>query len=142
MATAGPALPDRHTNPLVYRLGEQEQSVLSVLLANRGRVISRRELSRRAGLANLSERRCAHRDIKPLNLMIARPLWAVEALFDSADDTALSAGAELWLIDHDLAKAYEQPPPREGGASLDLFGELRTGHLTCSAAHLERLSLA
>jgi len=42
----------------VYRLGEQEQSVLNVLLANRGRVISRRELARRAGLANLSERRC------------------------------------------------------------------------------------
>ena len=58
MATAGPALPERHTNPLVYRLGEQEQSVLNVLLANRGRVISRRELARRAGLASLSERRC------------------------------------------------------------------------------------
>ena len=58
MATAGPALPERHPNPLVYRLGEQEQSVLSVLLANRGRVISRRELARRAGLASLSERRC------------------------------------------------------------------------------------
>jgi DNA-binding response OmpR family regulator len=42
----------------VYRLGEQEQTVLGVLLANRGRVISRRELARRAGLANLSERRC------------------------------------------------------------------------------------
>ena len=42
----------------MYRLGEQEQSVLSVLLANRGRVISRRELARRAGLASLSERRC------------------------------------------------------------------------------------
>jgi DNA-binding winged helix-turn-helix (wHTH) protein len=42
----------------VYRLGEQEQSVLGVLLANRGRVISRRDLARRAGLANLSERRC------------------------------------------------------------------------------------
>jgi DNA-binding winged helix-turn-helix (wHTH) protein len=58
MATAGPALPERHTNPLVYRLGEQEQSVLSVLLANRGRVIGRRELARRAGLLSLSERRC------------------------------------------------------------------------------------
>ena len=58
MATAGPALPDRHTNPLVYRLGEQEQTVLDVLLVNRGRVISRRELARRAGLADLSERRC------------------------------------------------------------------------------------
>ena len=32
--------------------------MLSVLLTNRGRVISRRELARRAGLANLSERRC------------------------------------------------------------------------------------
>ncbi len=32
--------------------------MLSVLLANRGRVISRRELARRAGLASLSERRC------------------------------------------------------------------------------------
>lgn len=42
----------------MYRLGEQEQSVLNVLLANRGRVIGRRELARRAGLATLSERRC------------------------------------------------------------------------------------
>ena len=58
MDAAGPALPDRYAHPLVYRLGEQEQSVLRVLLANRGRVISRRELARRAGLANLSERRC------------------------------------------------------------------------------------
>jgi len=32
--------------------------VLSVLVAHRGRVISRRELARRAGLAGLSERRC------------------------------------------------------------------------------------
>jgi DNA-binding response OmpR family regulator len=39
-------------------LGEQEQSVLNVLLANRRRVISRRQLARRAGLAGLSERRC------------------------------------------------------------------------------------
>ena len=58
MSTADPALSDRHTNPLAYRLGEQEQSVLTVLLANRGRVISRRELAKRAGLATLSERRC------------------------------------------------------------------------------------
>ena len=58
MATAGPAPSDRHTDPLLYRLGEQEQTVLNVLLINHGRVISRRELARRAGLANLSERRC------------------------------------------------------------------------------------
>lgn len=32
--------------------------MLTVLLVNRGRVISRRELARRAGLASLSERRC------------------------------------------------------------------------------------
>lgn len=32
--------------------------MLNVLLATRGRVISRRELARRAGLADLSERRC------------------------------------------------------------------------------------
>lgn len=32
--------------------------MLSVLLANRGRVISRRDLARRAGLIGLSERRC------------------------------------------------------------------------------------
>jgi DNA-binding winged helix-turn-helix (wHTH) protein len=42
----------------VYRLGEQEQSVLTVLIESRDRVISRRELARRAGLADRSERRC------------------------------------------------------------------------------------
>lgn len=39
-------------------LGTQERAVLSVLVANRNRVISRRELSRQAGLTDLSERRC------------------------------------------------------------------------------------
>jgi DNA-binding response OmpR family regulator len=39
-------------------LGTQERAVLSVLVANRNRVVSRRELSRQAGLAELSERRC------------------------------------------------------------------------------------
>ncbi len=32
--------------------------MLSVLVANRGRVLGRRELARQAGMANLSERRC------------------------------------------------------------------------------------
>jgi DNA-binding response OmpR family regulator len=36
----------------------QERAVLAALLANLGRVVSRRELSRQAGLADLSERRC------------------------------------------------------------------------------------
>jgi DNA-binding response OmpR family regulator len=39
-------------------IGVQERAVLDVLLASQGRVISRRELARRAGLADLSERRC------------------------------------------------------------------------------------
>jgi DNA-binding response OmpR family regulator len=32
--------------------------VLAVLVANRGRVVARRDLALRAGMANLSERRC------------------------------------------------------------------------------------
>ena len=39
-------------------LGTQERAVLNVLMANRNRVISRRELARQAGLLDLSERRC------------------------------------------------------------------------------------
>jgi DNA-binding response OmpR family regulator len=58
MATAGPVLSKRCIDPLVHRLGEQERSVLAVLIANRGRVVGRRELSRLAGMADLSERRC------------------------------------------------------------------------------------
>ena len=95
MATAGPALPDRHTNPLVYRLGEQEQTVLSVLLANRGRVISRRELARRAGLGELSERRCdsvlvsIRRALGPLSIVTVRSRgWMLS-------DTAIEAASAL-----------------------------------------------
>lgn len=100
MATAGPALPDRHTNPLVYRLGEQEQSVLSVLLANRGRVISRRELARRAGLADLSERRCdsllvaIRRALGPNSLVTVRSRgWMLSD--DVVDAAAALAGGRL-----------------------------------------------
>jgi DNA-binding response OmpR family regulator len=50
---------DTRSNPLgTASLGVQERAVLSVLLANRGRVVSRRELSRQAGLGELSDRRC------------------------------------------------------------------------------------
>jgi DNA-binding response OmpR family regulator len=49
----------RRTSPLgATSLGAQERAVLAVLLATSGRVVSRRELSRLAGLADLSERRC------------------------------------------------------------------------------------
>jgi DNA-binding winged helix-turn-helix (wHTH) protein len=100
MGTAGPALPERHTNPLVYRLGEQEQSVLQVLLASRGRVISRRDLARRAGLANLSERRCdsllvaIRRALGPKSVVTVRSRgWmlsdeAIDAAFVLASDRA------------------------------------------------------
>ena len=44
---------DRHAS-----LGAQERAVLTTLLANRGRVVGRRELARGAGLAELSPRRC------------------------------------------------------------------------------------
>lgn len=44
-------------NPLAYG-GRQERAVLAVLVESQGRVIGRRELARRAGLAELSDRRC------------------------------------------------------------------------------------
>ncbi|MFW2333320.1 helix-turn-helix domain-containing protein [Ilumatobacter sp.] len=40
------------------RLTAQERAVFDVLAANAGRVVSRQELARRAGLADLSTRRC------------------------------------------------------------------------------------
>jgi DNA-binding response OmpR family regulator len=75
----------------VYRLGEQEQSVLHVLIANRGRVISRRELARRAGLADRSERRC-----DSLLVSIRR------ALGPSAVVTVRSRG---WMLRDDAVEA-------------------------------------
>jgi DNA-binding response OmpR family regulator len=44
------------THPL--ELTPQERAVFHVLTANAGRVLSRQELARRAGLADLSPRRC------------------------------------------------------------------------------------
>ena len=47
---------DAH-GPLVH-LGTQERAVLSALAEDAGKVVSRRELARRIGVENLSERRC------------------------------------------------------------------------------------
>lgn len=60
MAMPAPASQvDAASNPLgSASLGVQERAVLSTLVANRGRVTSRRELARQAGLHDLSERRC------------------------------------------------------------------------------------
>jgi len=50
---------DALSNPLgLASLGGQERAVLTVLVAQRGKVVGRRELSRQAGLSELSERRC------------------------------------------------------------------------------------
>lgn len=42
----------------LIRLGPQERALLSALVECQGRVVGRRELSRRAGLTDLNERRC------------------------------------------------------------------------------------
>ncbi len=55
---AAQANPDANPLAIVVELGVQERAVLAVLVAHRGRVTSRRELSRQAGLADLSVRRC------------------------------------------------------------------------------------
>jgi len=39
-------------------LGSQERAVLFALAQSAGKVVSRRELARRVGITNLSERRC------------------------------------------------------------------------------------
>ena len=56
MDRMSPAPLVRH-NPLAGGR-RQERAVLSVLVENAGRVVGRREIARRAGLAELSERRC------------------------------------------------------------------------------------
>jgi DNA-binding response OmpR family regulator len=60
MVPPAPALDTASTAALSARgaIGAQERAVLAVLVANRNRVIGRRELSRLAGLTDLSERRC------------------------------------------------------------------------------------
>ena len=45
------------TDPLGH-LGTQERAVLFALAESAGKVVSRRELARRVGIADLSERRC------------------------------------------------------------------------------------
>ena len=60
MASPAPATQvDTPSNPLgTVSLGAQERAVIASLFAHSGRVVSRRELARLAGLTDLSERRC------------------------------------------------------------------------------------
>ena len=53
LVTPGPDASD----PLGH-LGAQERAVLLALAESAGKVVSRRELARRVGIAELSERRC------------------------------------------------------------------------------------
>ncbi len=55
-----PALvtPGSNANDPLGHLGTQERAVLLALAESAGKVVSRRELARRAGFENLSERRC------------------------------------------------------------------------------------
>ena len=55
-----PALvtPGPDANDPLGHLGTQERAVLFALVQSAGKVVSRRELARRVGIGNLSERRC------------------------------------------------------------------------------------
>lgn len=61
MAQSAPVSPPQRQqtdpHPLEY-LTPQERAVYQILESNVGRVLSRGELARRAGIADLSERRC------------------------------------------------------------------------------------
>ena len=46
------------TQPVDIHLTPQEQAVYAVLSDHAGRVLSRTEIARRAGIADLSDRRC------------------------------------------------------------------------------------
>lgn len=46
------------STPITPQLGTQERALLAALVDCRGRVEGRRELSRRAGLIDLNDRRC------------------------------------------------------------------------------------
>jgi DNA-binding response OmpR family regulator len=60
LSVFSPALvtPGSNANDPLGHLGTQERAVLFVLAESAGKVVSRRELARRVGIADLSERRC------------------------------------------------------------------------------------
>ena len=58
MFSPAPVTPGSDAPDPLWHLGTQERAVLSALADDAGRVVSRRELARRIGVENLSERRC------------------------------------------------------------------------------------
>ena len=98
MARPAPATEqvDVHSNPLgAASLGSQERAVLSALLANQGRVVSRRDLSRQAGLADLSERRIDGVLVGLRKRLGADAIITVRSRGWMLSDTEAGAAAEL-----------------------------------------------
>ena len=87
-------------NPLAGG-GRQERAVLAALIECQGRIVGRRELSRRAGIAELSERRCdsllvtIRRQLGPSSIVtVRRRGWMLaEHAIDAA--TALLADSDF-----------------------------------------------
>lgn len=69
--------------------------MLAVLLANRGRVVSRRELARQAGMAELSERRCDSVLVGIRRLLGADALITVRSRGWRLADRVVGAATEL-----------------------------------------------
>jgi len=91
------------SDPLGH-LGPQELAVLFVLAENAGRVISRRELARRIGITDRSDRRCD-------SLLVG----VRRALGPDAIRTVRSRG---WMLDPDAVPWPLAIPPGAGGSGM------------------------
>ena len=69
--------------------------MLAVLLANRSRVVGRRELARQAGLAGLNERRCDSLLVGLRRLLGADSITTVRSRGWMLNDTAFERAAEI-----------------------------------------------